>query len=1003
MPLVDDSSWGRSADNPPSSNGNFDYLNNPLVASKLGLDGRSSRGSIDDYWVQFDSSDLDPYISGSWTQHTLGDAIGDYMQTSQSAFGLGDAYTRFYDNWTNPSAPLMCSDIQAAGYVDGTLGRELFYQAKGYIVTDCYNQFTDNQYAGGFSFAQYKTEIDAGRPVMINLEGQSIVGVGYAEPNTIYIHDTWDDQTHSMAWGGSYSGMAMVAVSIVNLAPSNNSMLIVSNAGNGTGTVTSIPSGINCGNSCTYAFDKTAIVILTAAPTIGNTFTGWSGGGCFGTGTCTVPMSSVQSVTATFSLPDLTMTSTFLKVFSDYDGDGKTDPAKFVSSANALWYLKSSTGTWQGVYMGSGTYLLVGGGDYDGDGMTDPAEFISSTNALWYLKSSTGTWQGLYMGPGSYQMVPGSDFDGDGKTDPAIYVPSANALWYLKSSTGTWQGLYMGPGSYQMVPGSDFDGDGKTDPALFVSGSNTLWYLKSSTGTWQGVYMGPGTVNYVAASDFDGDGKTDPATFVPSTNTLWYLKSTTGTWLGVPMGTGTLTYVSGCDFDGDGKADPTVYNASTQNLSWLNSTTSSWTTVNMGSGTMVFIDMINSTAYYVATTGNDANPGTLSQPWKTIQKAADTMSGGDTVYIRGGTYNQRVNLYNLSNASGPFMTFTNYPGEEVILDGTGIDIQYGEGLFNIHKANYIRVSGLKVQHSNGAGIYVYYSNNIEIDNNRTYDTVKSGVSVWGSTNVVVDGNDIALACNAHPNYPASEENISIASGSSNVEVKNNYVHQAANIPDGYSGGEGINIKDGAHDVRVHNNVVHLDGRTDGKPSNRLAFGLDAWSHETYNVSFYDNVAYNNANGFVIESEAGGTAHDIFVYNNIAYNNTKAGFVIPNWAQNETSLKKNIQFINNTAYKNGIGIYINSVKIESVVIRNNIFSQNGTPIQIGSGVPQVQITSDHNLTSGDPKFVNPAGGDFHVQAGSPAIDTGSSLNVPSSDFDGNARPRGAGYDIGAYEY
>ena len=214
--------------------------------------------------------------------------------------------------------------------------------------------------------------------------------------------------------------------------------------------------------------------------------------------------------------------------------------------------------------------------------------------------------------------------------------------------------------------------------------------------------------------------------------------------------------------------------------------------------------------------------------------------------------------------------------------------------------------------------------------------------------MVVDGNDIALACNAHPNYPASEENISIAAGSYNVEVKNNYVHQAANIPDGYAGGEGINIKDGSHDVQVHHNVVHLDERTDGKPSNRLAFGLDGWSNETYNVSFYNNVAYNNGTGFVVESEAGATAHDIFVYNNIAYNNISAGFYIPNWAQNETSLKRNIQFINNTAYKNGIGIYINSVKIENVVIRNNIFSQNSTPIQIGSGVPQAQIISDHNL-------------------------------------------------------
>ncbi|MGD0613722.1 MAG: choice-of-anchor Q domain-containing protein [Anaerolineales bacterium] len=53
--------------------------------------------------------------------------------------------------------------------------------------------------------------------------------------------------------------------------------------------------------------------------------------------------------------------------------------------------------------------------------------------------------------------------------------------------------------------------------------------------------------------------------------------------------------------------------------------------------------------------------------------------------------------------------------------------------------------------------------------------------------------------------------------------------------------------------------------------------------------------------------------------------------------------------------------------------------------------------------GDPKFVNPTGADFHLQSGSPAIDAGSPLNAPDSDFDGNARPRGAGYSIGAYEY
>jgi hypothetical protein len=275
--------------------------------------------------------------------------------------------------------------------------------------------------------------------------------------------------------------------------------------------------------------------------------------------------------------------------------------------------------------------------------------------------------------------------------------------------------------------------------------------------------------------------------------------------------------------------------------------------------------------------------------------------------------------------------------------------------------------------------------------------------VWGSSDVVVDHNDIALACNAHPNYIASEENISIAAGSANIEISNNTVHQASNIPDGYSGGEGINIKDGAHDVQVHHNIVHLDERTDGKRSNRLAFGLDGWSTETYNVSFYNNIAYNNASGFVVESEAGATARDIRVYNNIAYDNWEAGFYIPNWAQNETSLKKNIYFINNTAYNNGSGMYINSVKIENVVIRNNILSQNATPVRMGASVPQGQIVLDHNFTSGDPKYVNPAEADFRLQPDSPAIDSGSPLNAPAIDFGGKTRPQAVGYEMGAFEF
>ena len=218
MPL-NNSSW------PTWSDGHTTYPNLPLAASHDGVDGRTTRGSIDDYWVRYGSSVQDPYITNGWTQHTWGSAIGDYMKTSQSAYGSTDGSTSFWNY--NSASQLTCNAMEtltSGGHTlswnDGTYGRKLFYEARGYTVTTCYNQPTDNNYAGGFSFAQYKAEIDAGRPVMLNLAGHTIVGVGYDDTgNTVYIHDTWDYSNHTMTWGGSYSGMALRSVSIVNLQP----------------------------------------------------------------------------------------------------------------------------------------------------------------------------------------------------------------------------------------------------------------------------------------------------------------------------------------------------------------------------------------------------------------------------------------------------------------------------------------------------------------------------------------------------------------------------------------------------------------------------------------------------------------------------------------------------------------------------------------------------------------------------------------------------------------
>jgi hypothetical protein len=68
----------------------------------------------------------------------------------------------------------------------------------------------------------------------------------------------------------------------------------------GSGTVTSTPAGIDCGTACSAKYPAETLVTLTATPGAGSTFTGWSGGGCYGLSPCTVRMDGTKTVKAYF-------------------------------------------------------------------------------------------------------------------------------------------------------------------------------------------------------------------------------------------------------------------------------------------------------------------------------------------------------------------------------------------------------------------------------------------------------------------------------------------------------------------------------------------------------------------------------------------------------------------------------------------------------------------------------------------------------------------------------
>ena len=214
---MDNSIWGPGTAGSPGEC--------PLSATHKGKDGRTAKGHVDDYWKYYASTAPDPFI-GNWTEHSHGDCTGDYMGTNQSLLHNNDGETTFY-YYANGDPLYNYTGCESRGR-DGCHGLRLFAESRGYVVIKNFSQYIKGQGSDknkGFTFADFQSEIDAGRPVLIQVQGHTMLGYGYnTSDQVVYIHDTWDRTSHSMSWGGTYQGRQHYAVAAIQLerAPSSN-------------------------------------------------------------------------------------------------------------------------------------------------------------------------------------------------------------------------------------------------------------------------------------------------------------------------------------------------------------------------------------------------------------------------------------------------------------------------------------------------------------------------------------------------------------------------------------------------------------------------------------------------------------------------------------------------------------------------------------------------------------------------------------------------------------
>ncbi len=201
----------------------------------------------------------------------------------------------------------------------------------------------------------------------------------------------------------------------------------------------------------------------------------------------------------------------------------------------------------------------------------------------------------------------------------------------------------------------------------------------------------------------------------------------------------------------------------------------------------------------------------------------------------------------------------------------------------------------------------------------------------------------------------------------------------------YSAGHDEMIGNFVHDIGLVNSAqcpgyVTVHGLYHANPQGRIVnnlvihardYGIHLY-HSATNVVVADNTSLKNgASGLVVGNSNGGSDNNTVVTNNIFAYNTDYGF-----RDDSGTTGPNNKYDNNLTFHNGYGNYVAS----GGTVSGNI--------------------------SSDPRFVNYTGtalGKYQLQAASPAIASGTTVNVPTIDFDGGVRSVVKGYDIGCYEY
>jgi hypothetical protein len=370
---------------------------------------------------------------------------------------------------------------------------------------------------------------------------------------------------------------------------------------------------------------------------------------------------------------------------------------------------------------------------------------------------------------------------------------------------------------------------------------------------------------------------------------------------------------------------------------------------------------------YVSPNGDDANTGTESQPFRTIQKAANVVNPGDTVIVEDGVYTGTGAGTSCASNSRPVVCLTR--------GGTPS-------------------AWVTIRARNVGGAQIDGQRNISTDGFRF---------IGGANYIRIEGFDVFGVGNAN----GSSSGFELYSAGHDVILRHNRIHDIGRLCTDTGNGE-VAIFVEQPNVRIEGNEIHDIGRFMSGENGCTTSYTASRDHGIYangsltgpsilgaaNITIVDNVFYNAVRGWAVQLYPGSLASPKILNNTFAFPNPyQDGQIILGANTTDAQIENNVFYNPRTAAIN----YYTGTQTNLRIADNMVWNA-----QLLTSTPSSAVVTSNKIGNPNLSNVLVRPFDFHLTPGSPAINAGVDLSDPVVDFDGAPRSDGA-FDIGAFEY